>query len=196
MAIIGISTIGTAYLSGNDNENNNDWFHNLWGKDNGWFKKYWDSLDLKKIFASMSSGGSNDDDDDDHGGVDQSPVDSANLSFEIGIRPITVDGQKIFQNVVDECVFHSPDSFAPLCVKCFFLNDNKVVVASGSIPTNTNDIKKSGEYIGSTEIKIPMNPTSIIDNFASNDIDNVDKVRVEICGVKDKCPDDHDNCKC
>src|SRR3989304_2465484 len=120
--------------------------------------------------------------------------DNDNNAIDIGISPEEYDGQTVFQNVANECVFHSPDSFAPLCIRCKFLN-GETVVATGKIDPTPNSA-----YIGSTQITIPMsdpNPFLEDDEFAANGIDDVENVRLELCGVKDKCPDIHkDKCKC
>ena len=137
--------VGVGQMTGSGNDNGNDWF------------SWWKNFDYKQFIGFLNSGGSggNDDDDDDDDDdndddpVDQSPIDSASISFNIGIRKLNDD---TFQNVVDQCIFSSKESFEPLCVKCDFLNDAKpqVVVAHGE------KIKLDQSYSANTEISIPM----------------------------------------
>ena len=176
--------------------NDNNWFNQFMnGDNNSWQKKLLDLFDFKKFTGLMSSGGSggsnnnngNDDDDDgkpdddDDDGkpdddVDQSPINSASISFDIGIREVELNGKTSFQNVVDQCVFHSPESFDPLCIKCMFLNNDGQVIAQGEV----EDPDMS--YTASDQVPIEMFPSDV--EPASIDVQDVEKVRLEICGSK------------
>src|SRR3972149_11055049 len=89
----------------------------------------------------------NDMDDND----DKTMIDHAIISFNINQRQLKDNGQTYFQNIVDQCIFQSEDSFAPLCIKCKFLTmDGKTVLATGEI------IKLDKKYEANKEIIIPM----------------------------------------
>ena len=189
VAILGLSTIGFGQMTGYGNNNNdNDWYN------------FWHYFDYNKLFGFMNSGGNNNDDDDDDDDdddnndddVDQSPIDHANISFGIGTRPLALDGSKK-QNVVDECIFSSEQTFGPLCIECKFLDeDGKTVVATGKEESDD-------DYPGqNSEVIIEMKSEPPVDEFepAFNDVRNVHAVELVICGFKDKCPDDRDKCKC
>ncbi|MGI0057820.1 MAG: hypothetical protein ACREAK_10680 [Nitrosarchaeum sp.] len=185
VAILGLSTIGFGQMTSYGDDKDKDWYN------------FWHYFDYKKFVGFLNSGGSggnnddDDDDDDNDDNVDQSPIDHANISFNIGVRKLN-DGTS--QNVVDECIFSSEQTFDPLCIKCKFRDDDKdkTVVAAGNIEKLGEEYSNPGE-----EVIIEMIPTSVQDNnFASNDVRNVHSVELVICGEKNKCPDDHDNCKC
>jgi len=131
----------------------------------------------------------NDMDDND----DKTMIDHAIINFDIIQRKLKDGDQIYFQNIVDKCIFETEDSFAPLCVKCKFLNSQNIVIAKGKV------IKLDKSYTGGTELPIPMSPVPWAAPYTpvANDVQNVDKVELTICGFKDKCPDDdHDKCKC
>jgi len=280
VAIIGISMIGTGYLSGNDNDNGGGWFNKYWNSDNNWFKKSWDYFDYKKFMGFMNSGGSDNDDNDDcddhkkdhkenYDGYkkyyddnknhfdkgdykkylddykkyfdnnrqgfdktdfkqymdyykkflednkksfdkedydkydkeykkysdeypshdddcndmddndDKTMIDKATIDFNIGIRELKENGQTYFQNIVDECIFQSEDSFAPLCIKCKFLKmDGTTVVAKGEV------IELDQSYTANQEVVIPMSsvPWAAPYTPVANDVQDVDKVEITICG--------------
>jgi len=124
---------------------------------------------------------------------DNTMVDHAIINFDIIQRKLKDGDQIYFQNIVDKCIFETEDSFAPLCVKCKFLNSQNIVIAKGKV------IKLDKSYTGGTELPIPMSPVPWAAPYTpvANDVQNVDKVEITICGFKDKCPDDdHDKCKC
>ena len=297
VAIIGISMIGTGYLSGNNNDYDKNWFNKYWDDNNNWLKKYWDDLNFKKFMGFMNSGGGDDDDDkcdcedrkkdhkehydsykkyfDDHNkkfdkgdykkylddykkyfdnnregfdktdfkqymdyykkylednkksfdkddynkydkeykkytdeypkhddhckcmddNDDHTMIDHAIINFDIIQRELKDNNQIYYQNIVDKCIFESEDSFSPLCIKCKFLksqNNIDTIVATGEV------IKLDKSYTAHTELPIPMSPVPWAAPYTpvANDVQNVDKVELTICGFKDKCPDDHDKCKC
>src|SRR3990172_1171219 len=124
---------------------------------------------------------------------DNTMVDHAIINFDIIQRKLKDGDQIYFQNIVDKCIFETEDSFASLCVKCKFLNSQNIVIAKGKV------IKLDKSYTGGTELPIPMSPVPWAAPYTpvANDVQNVDKVELTICGFKDKCPDDdHDKCKC
>src|SRR3972149_2447958 len=171
-----------------------------------WLNNFWDYFDFKKLTGLLNSGGSggnnNDDDDDDDdddngddngGNGEQSPIDSASVSFNVKIRDIKVDGIPSFQNIVDKCIFHSKDSFSPLCIRCELLDADGEVLAKGEV----KEPKKS--YKASDTIPIPVFPDPKVEDpyvIVPNDVQDVEGVNLVICGFKDKCPDDRDKGKC
>ena len=286
VAIIGISMIGTGYLSGNDNDNDRGWFNKFWNSDNNWFKKSWDDFNFKKFTGFMSSGGSNNNNDDkcdcedrkkDHKehyddfdryykdnkkkfekkdyskfmkdyenymqregkhmdksdykmfmdyhekflkdnknsfssrdykhssdehkkyskdypkhddqckcvpdrDDDEPMIDHAIISFNINQIPLKDNNgeQTHFQNIVDECIFETAVDFAPLCIKCVFLNSQNTIVAKGEI------IELDQSYTANTEIPIQMSsvPWAAPYTPVANDVQDVDKVELTLCGEK------------
>jgi len=118
----------------------------------------------------------------------QTIIDHAIIDFNIAQVP---DGE-FFRNVVDECIFRSDESFKPLCIKCEFKNQWNKVIATGE------KIELMSSYEAPKQIHIGMEPVPKMINGkpAFIDVQNVKNVQISICGVKDKCPDDHDKCKC
>jgi len=129
--------------------------------------------------------------DDNH---DHTLIDKATIDFNIGIREIKDHGQTYFQNIVDQCIFSSPQSFKPLCIKCKFITmDGKTTLATGEV------MKLDKSYTANQEVIIPMSsvPWAAPYTPVANDAQYVDKVEITICGEKNICPpDDHDKCKC
>jgi len=186
-------------------DDNSNWFNRFLHGDNNWSKKFSDFFDFKKFTGFLNSGGSggsnndddddnnndddddnnndddddnNNDDDDDNNNddVDQSPIDSANISFDIGIKKLNLNGKISLQNVVDKCIFHSAKSFEPLCIRCKFLDNDGKVIATGKL------IDPKSSYIASSPQTIKMYPVTAIP--ASNDVQNFETVKLEICGFK------------
>ena len=129
------------------------------------------------------------DDNNDHTIIDKATVD-----FNINQREIKDKDQTYFQNIVDQCIFSSPQSFQPLCIKCKFLTmDGTTVLAKGEV------IKLDKSYKANQEVVIPMSsvPWAAPYTPVANDVQYVDKVEITICGEKEQCPDVHkDKCKC
>jgi hypothetical protein len=106
------------------------------------------------------------------------PIGSASVAFGIGIIPIQVYDEPSLQNVVDQCYFHSKDSFTPLCVVCEVLDKFGKVVGKGKIDTDT-------PYKASDTIPIPISPVPTPEkptDERANDVQKVEGVRLTICG--------------
>ena len=169
VAILGVSMVGVGHMTGSGNDNRNDWF------------SWWKNLDLKKFIGFMNSGGNDDDDDDDDDddngdNADQSPIDSASVSFNVEIRDIKVNDKPSFQNIIDQCIFHSKDSFSPLCIRCELLDADGEVLAKGEV----KELKKS--YKASDTISIPVFPDP--KGVDPNDVQDVEGVNLVLCGFK------------
>ena len=173
-----------------------NWF-NIFKNDDkdSWFKNISNLFDYKKFTGFLNSGGggasnnhdddddNNHDDDDDNNhddddDVDQTPIKSASVAFNIEKKHIDVDDKPILQNVVDQCIFHSAESFEPLCIRCKFLDNDGKVIATGKL------IDPKSSYIASSPQTIKMYPVTAIP--ASNDVQNFETVKLEICGFKKK----------
>jgi len=113
-----------------------------------------------------------------------SPIDSANVAFNIAIHPVMVNDKKSLQNVIDKCIFHSPDNFSPLCVICRLLDaSGEVVLAEGIINLNV-------DYEGSNSIEINVfqdPPPANSNDPLSNDVQDVHGVEVTICRPNEGC---------
>jgi len=83
---------------------------------------------------------------------EEAPIDHANVAFDIEVIKVIEEGQISLQNVVSECIFHSPDDFAPLCIICKVLDAGGNVIGKGAITDPTMS------YTGSTIIPIPLSP--------------------------------------
>src|SRR3990172_5505517 len=151
-----------------------NWF-NIFKNDDkdSWFKNISNLFDYKKFTGFLNSGGggasNNHDDDDDNNhddddDVDQTPIKSASVAFNIEKKHIDVDDKPILQNVVDQCIFHSAESFEPLCIRCKFLDNDGKVIAKGEL------IDPKSSYIASSPQTIKMYPVKAIP--ASNDVQN------------------------
>jgi hypothetical protein len=109
--------------------------------------------------------------------TDQSPINEASVGFNIGVVPIVNNGKSSFQNVVDKCIFHSFDSFSPLCVICKISDMNGNVIGEGMV-------LEDFAYSPSQSIEIPLTPVpEPIDpnGKQANDVQNVNHVQVKIC---------------
>ena len=105
----------------------------------------------------------------------QTIIDKAYVDFNIA--QIT-DGD-FFRNVVDQCIFHSEESFKPLCIKCEFLNNWGNVIAKGE------KIDLHASYVANQEIPIEMfsTPAPPPGEPLYPDVQDVHKVQISICGV-------------
>jgi len=84
-------------------------------------------------------------------------IDGANISFNLGVVKTVIDGKTILQNVVDTCYFHSDDSFGPMCVICKILDKDGQVVGAGMIKEDQKRYRASDTI----EIKLtPVRPSS------------------------------------
>lgn len=115
---------------------------------------------------------------------DEKPlVDHALISFNIAQRELkdSDEGPVYFQNIVDQCIFESEESFAPLCIKCKFLTmDGSTVLAKGEV------VELDQSYTANQEVVIPMSPVPWAAPYApvANDVQDVDKVELTLCGEK------------
>ena len=112
---------------------------------------------------------------------DQSPISAASVAFDVGIRAVQNNGKTSFQNVVNMCIFHSPQSFDQLCLICKLVDDSgeeDVLVGSGLLVEDR-------EYMGSDieEIEVFSIPEVEPGMLAANDVQDVSKVQLEICRV-------------
>jgi len=112
-----------------------------------------------------------------------SPIDHATVGLELGKIFVDEDGtpgtgDEFYANVVDQCVFHSNESFDPLCVICRLSDKDGNVVAAG-IKGETFD----EAYVGSTTIFIDVEPDP--ENFLSNEVMSVHDVELHICAPPD-----------
>jgi hypothetical protein len=108
---------------------------------------------------------------------DQSPISVANVAFNIGVIEFDNNGKKSLQNVVDRCIFHSQESFFPLCVVC------KLYDSTGTVLLGEGAVLELVGYSGSDTVEINISPVPEQSPGipASNDVQNVERVRVEIC---------------
>src|SRR3989344_3277849 len=129
--------MGFMNSGGSDNDDNDDCDdHKKFLEDN---KKSFDKEDYDKYdkeYKKYSDEYPSHDDDcnDMDDNDDKTMIDKAMISFNINQRQLKDNGQTYFQNIVDQCIFQSEDSFAPLCIKCKFLTmDGTTVVAKGEV---------------------------------------------------------------
>jgi len=109
-----------------------------------------------------------------------SPIQRATVGFELG--NVFVDhtpdmpgsGDEFYANVVDKCVFHSNESFEPLCVICRLSDADGNVIAAGIKGENFDEA-----YVGSTTIFIDVEPDP--ENFLSNEVTNFQNVELQVC---------------
>src|SRR3990172_6872102 len=128
--------------------------------------------------AHLTGNNEHDDNDDDEDDDDQNVIDHASIGLGVGIRPVEYDNQRIFQNVVNECVFHSGEPLEQLCIKCKFLDESGEVVATGE------KTELTWPYKTSTQITIPMSdPDAKPLQFAANGIDDVENVKYHLLQI-------------
>ncbi len=115
----------------------------------------------------------------------ESPIDTANVAIDISVNKITtVGGKKILQNVVDQCIFHSPQSFEPLCVICQFTNsDGTVILGEGAV------IELDKGYTASEPLLINIQSVPEVDvgTLSFNDIQDVGMIHLELCELNCDC---------
>ena len=87
-------------------------------------------------------------------------------------------GDEYFANVISQCVFHSADSFEPLCVICRLKDADGNVIGAGMF-------ESPDQYIGSTIVNIDIAPDP--ENPLSNDVQKVHDVEVDICQKNEGC---------
>jgi len=168
--------VGQMTSYGDDNKDKKWYSFDSWKKFD-----FWKNFDYKKLIGFLNAGGSGDDDDNGviHDDVDQSPIDHASISFNIGTRELDYNGKDSQQNIIDQCIFSSEQFFEPLCIKCKFLDDDgTTVVAKGQV------IDLDQSYTPNTEIPILMTSVPEVEDGypANNDVRNVHGVKLTICG--------------
>ena len=112
------------------------------------------------------------------------PIAHANVALDVGILPIIIDNKNSLQNVVDKCIFHSPDDISPLCVICKLLDGAGNVVGKGLV----SDVTMS--YTGSTQLEIPITPVPVPqfpNTPQANDIQTVMGLQLTICDFNEGC---------
>ena len=132
--------------------------------------------------GELKRGGDDDDDDDDDD--DKGPISAANVAFNIGVKKIDVAGKKSLQNVIDICIFHSPDEPFELCVICELLDDAGEIIGKGLVI-------EMGLYDPSESIEIPISsvpePEFSTDPL-KNDVQKVEGVNLVICETRGCTP--------
>jgi len=116
--------------------------------------------------------------------VDEYTINSANVAFNIGIHNVDFNNKLSLQNVVDQCLFHSPKSFEPLCIICRLLNDAGEVVGRGIILDNEQSYEQSTtKVIDISPFPEPPNPNAPF----RNDVQAVHGVEITICVIDEGC---------
>ncbi len=112
-----------------------------------------------------------------------SPINSANVAIHDGVHPVTIGDKKSLQNVVDKCIFHSPDDFSPLCVICKVLDAAGETIGEGFVAENVDYIGSNIVEIDVFSIPIPEDPLAPL----TNDIQEVMGIEVTICRLNEGC---------
>jgi hypothetical protein len=94
---------------------------------------------------------------------DPAPIETANISFNIGVVKTVINDKTVLQNVVDVCYFHAEESFGPMCVICKLLDKDGNVIGAGMVKDDNKD------YIASETIPIPITPLTPHDNEDDED---------------------------
>ena len=89
-------------------------------------------------------------------------------------------GDEYFANVVSQCVFHSAESFEPLCVICKLKDADENIIGEG-IKRETFD----QNYVASSIVNIDIE--TYPETPFSNDVQKVHNVKVEICQQDNGC---------
>lgn len=89
-------------------------------------------------------------------------------------------GDEYFANVINQCVFHSAESFAPLCTICTLKDADGNVIGTGAVGEELDQ-----DYSASSVINIDITPE--IENPPSTDVQKVHSVMVEICKEVNGC---------
>jgi hypothetical protein len=88
-------------------------------------------------------------------------------------------GDEYFANVISQCVFHSQESFEPLCVICKLKDADGNVIGVGSV----EDF--GAQYDASSKLFIDLEPDP--ENPASLDVQIAHDVKVDICQQNNGC---------
>ena len=110
-------------------------------------------------------------------------IDHATVGLEVNkfvVDPddIPKNGDEYYANVIDQCIFHSTDSFDPLCVICRLTDASGNVIGAGIEGESFDQA-----YVGSTSIEINIEPDP--ENFLSNDVMKVHSVELHVCAPPD-----------
>jgi len=118
--------------------------------------------------------------------AEDSPIiEHASVGFEVDnfvVDPTPENGwtgDEYFANVISQCVFHSQENFAPLCVICRLKDANGNVIAAGSVQSF------SEKYIASSIVRIDLEPDP--ENPLSNDVQKAHNVEINICQLNKGC---------
>jgi len=115
----------------------------------------------------------------------QSIIQHASVGFELNnfvVDPTPENGwtgDEYFANVIDQCVFHSNESFEPLCVICKIKDVDGNVIAAGRVES------VGEQYIGSSKLYIDLEPEP--ENPLSHDVQKAHDVEVDICQQDNGC---------
>ncbi len=83
-------------------------------------------------------------------------------------------GDEYLGNVISQCVFHSQESFEPLCVICKLKDSDGNIIAQGFRGENFDE-----HYIASSTINIDLKPDP--ENPLSYDVQKAHRVQIDIC---------------
>jgi len=121
------------------------------------------------------------------GFLSQTPpiIEHATVGFELGnfvVDPTPENGwtgDEYFANVINQCIFHSYESFEPLCVICKLKDVDGNVIGASSV-------ESFGEqYTGSSTLYIDLEPDP--ENPLSLDVQKAHEVEIDICQQKEGC---------
>jgi hypothetical protein len=113
--------------------------------------------------------------------IDHASVGFALDKFVVDPSPETGwTGDEYFANVVSQCVFHSEESFEPLCAICTLKDADGNVIGTGVVGETFDQ-----NYVASSIVNIDIVPE--IENPPSNDVQKVHDVKVEICKQVNGC---------
>jgi hypothetical protein len=89
-------------------------------------------------------------------------------------------GDEYFANIVSQCVFHSQESFEPLCAICTLKDADGNVIGTGVVGEALDE-----NYVASSVVNIDVTPE--IENPPSTDVQKVHNVKIEICKEVNGC---------
>jgi len=89
-------------------------------------------------------------------------------------------GDEYLANVISQCVFHSQESFEPLCVICKIKDADGNLIAEGIHGENFEE-----QYIASSIVNIDLEPDP--ENPLSHDVQKAHTVEIDICQQNNGC---------
>jgi len=111
--------------------------------------------------------------------VQAAVIETASVGFVLGNSLVdpdeSVTDDEFFVNVVSQCMFHSEESFEPLCIICQLSDSNGNLVAQGIVGQSFDRA-----YEGSSSVNIDLEPNP--EDSLSNDAQKVQNVHVQVCG--------------